>query len=215
MEIKWIAHACFHIILEDQTSLVFDPFQGIGYEIPAIQADLVFVSHQHADHNAVEKLKGNFKVFDRPGFYQEKGVEIEGITSFHDKEKGKRRGTNTIFKVSAEGLTLVHLGDLGYIPGEDIFEKLRGVDVLFIPVGGVYTIDAKEAFEICKILEPNLIIPMHYRTPGLLVKIGPLQDFIDATGEYFDRSSQRKNKIVYSVEKKKKRPRIILLENSF
>lgn len=214
MKIQWVAHSCFHVVLEEGTSLVFDPFSDIGYTLPELRADMVFLSHQHHDHNAADKVSGDFVLFDKPGLYREGGVTIEGIPSFHDKELGRLRGENVVFKVCAEGLTLAHLGDLGHIPGEDLLWRLKGTDVLFIPVGGVYTIDAEEAFETCKLIEPNIIIPMHYKTPALEVNLGSLNSFLETVKGYYDRSFQRESVFSFSAEGRKKRSRVVVLEKS-
>lgn len=214
MVIQWIAHACFKITLQSGKVLVFDPFDDIGYQMPQIRADLAFVSHGHFDHNAVDRLTGDFQVFDAPGEYEQAGVKIEGIPSYHDDAKGAKRGENVIFKVTAEGLTITHLGDLGHLPSEELYRRLEGTDVLMIPVGGNYTIDAQQAFEVCKRVEPNIILPMHYKTPGLQVDVARLYHFDEAIKGHFDRSALGKNQMEYTTADKKKRTRVIVMDNS-
>lgn len=214
MTIKWIAHACFYITLESGKTLLFDPFSGIGYEMPELTADMVFVSHSHYDHSAVDKVKGDFTVYDKPGVYEQDDVKIEGFLTYHDDVMGEARGENIIFKIKTEGVTLAHFGDLGHIPSEEIIAQLQDVDVIFVPVGGNYTIDAKQAFALCKMLNPNMIIPMHYKTPGLTVDVATIHPFIEAISGYYDRSMQGKSEITFNKDDRKKRTRVMILENS-
>lgn len=214
MVIEWIAHACFRVTLEDGRCLVFDPFCNIGYQMPKIRADLVTVSHGHFDHNAVDALTGDFRVFDKAGTYAVDGVEIRGIPSFHDDAHGEKRGGNLIFRVRAEGLTLTHLGDLGHVPDETLYQELVGTDVLMIPVGGNYTIDAVQALEICRRVEPNIILPMHYKTPGLTVDVARRHLFEEVVKGYFDCSQLGKSEFSYVAADKKKRTRVIWMDPS-
>ena len=214
MVIQWIAHACFKITLESGKCLVFDPFGDIGYQMPPITADVVLISHEHYDHSAAERVLGDFRIFDTEGSFELDGMKIKGISSYHDDVFGAKRGKNIIFQVEAEGLTLTHLGDLGHMPDEALYAQLKGTDVLMIPVGGNYTIDAQQAFEICKRVEPNLILPMHYKTPGLQVDIARLYHFDEAIKGYFDRSVLGKNQFEYTAADKKKRTRVIVMDNS-
>ncbi|MBS6510664.1 MAG: MBL fold metallo-hydrolase [Clostridiales bacterium] len=212
MKIKWIAHSCFHITLSNGKVLLFDPFaEGIGYQMPRMAADCVFCSHDHFDHNGTESIEPGFALFHAPGHYETEDLSIEGIPCWHDDAQGAKRGSNIIFKVKAEGVTLVHLGDLGHLPSPELAAQLSDVDVLMIPVGGNYTIDAEQAFEICKQLEPNVILPMHYRTPSLSVDVAPVAGFIQATKGYFDRSVLGESSFSYTAADRKKRTRIFLM----
>ncbi len=212
MKIKWIAHSCFHITLSNGKVLLFDPFgEGIGYEMPRLAADYVFCSHGHFDHNGTAGIEPGFALFDAPGHYEAEELSIDGIPCWHDDAQGKKRGSNIIFKVKAEGVTLAHLGDLGHLLSPETAAQLADVDVLMIPVGGNYTIDAEQAFEICKQLEPNVILPMHYRTPSLSVDVAPVAGFIQATKGYFDRSVLGESSFNYVAADRKKRTRIFLM----
>lgn len=212
MQIQWIAHSCFKITLESGTVLLFDPFgEGIGYTMPQVEADYVFCSHDHFDHNGLDNVRPGYKLFLEPGHYEEAELVIEGIACHHDGAQGALRGNNIIFKVSAEGVSMAHLGDLGHPLNADLAAKLGKVDVLMIPVGGNYTIDAQEAFEVCKQVEPNVILPMHYRTPSLTVDVAPVAGFIQATKGYFDRSVLGESSFRYVAADRKKRTRIFLL----
>ena len=141
-------------------------------------ADIVTVSHQHWDHNAVECISGPAEVFEGAGQHRIDGVLISGINAYHDKQQGQERGSNTIFKITAEGINVVHLGDLGHIPSLEQVEEIGQTDILLLPVGGRYTVDAEEACEIIELLQPQLVIPMHYQTPHLSFSLAPLEKFI-------------------------------------
>jgi L-ascorbate metabolism protein UlaG (beta-lactamase superfamily) len=176
MIIQYYGHSCFKVTVkpagrgQGDVSLFIDPFdKKIGLRPPQGQADIVLVSHDHHDHNNVSALKGDPAVINIPGEYSLKGINIVGIDSFHDKNEGKERGKNTIFIFESEDLKVCHLGDLGAELSQEQLEEIDGVDILMIPVGGKYTIDAEEAIEIVKKIEPAIIIPMHYKMPGSTV----------------------------------------------
>ena len=215
MNIQWIAHSCFKITLENGTELLFDPFDSyIGYEMPALHADIVLISHEHEDHNCLRNIEGDYALVKGPGKREVKGIQIEGFETCHDHSGGAHRGKNTVFKVEADNMSVVHLGDLGCIPGDDFFEKLGAVDILCVPVGGNYTIDAQEAFEVCKRIEPNIILPMHYKTLFLKLDVAPVYAFTDLASDYYDRSRLGRSSFSIDAAGKKKRTRINILENS-
>jgi L-ascorbate metabolism protein UlaG (beta-lactamase superfamily) len=178
MNIQYYGHSCFKISLkpagrgQNEVVLFIDPFdKSIGLRPPQGQANFVLVSHNHPDHNNVEALKGDPRVIDLPGEYSVGGVNIIGISSYHDNVDGKERGQNTIFIIDGEELKLCHLGDLGTDLNEKQLEKIGTVNVLFVPIGGNYTIDYKKAIETIKKIEPNIIIPMHFRLKGTTANI--------------------------------------------
>jgi len=179
MKIKWFGHACFLLEAEDGTKVITDPFdESVGYRIPEEKADIVTVSHSHFDHNAVDLLQGNPEVVKGVGEKKIKGIIFKGIKSFHDKSKGAQRGTNTIFVFALDGVRLCHLGDLGHLLSSEQQEEIGEVDVLFIPVGGTFTIDGREAREVSKQLNPKLIIPMHYKTESCSIGIDSCEKFL-------------------------------------
>jgi L-ascorbate metabolism protein UlaG (beta-lactamase superfamily) len=179
MRIKWLGHACFLVEAEDGTKVITDPFdESIGYPIPEEKPDVVTVSHDHFDHNAVDLLQGNPEVVKDIGEKEVEGIVFKGIKSFHDKSKGAERGTNTIFVFTIDGIKLCHLGDLGHILTSEQLKEIGEVDVLFIPVGGIYTIDGREAEEVSKQLHPRLIIPMHYKTKACSIGIDSCEKFL-------------------------------------
>jgi L-ascorbate metabolism protein UlaG (beta-lactamase superfamily) len=185
MTITWLGHACFKI-QDKNVTIITDPYDpSIGLKLPRLAADIVTVSHDHYDHNnigAIRGVNGEPFVIKNPGEYELKGVFIYGLPSWHDKSEGKERGTNTIYRIEMEDISLVHLGDLGHILNEDQIKILEGVDILCIPVGGVYTINAKEAAEVISQIEPRIVIPMHYKIPGLKINIDPIDKFAREMG---------------------------------
>ncbi|MFA5644309.1 MAG: MBL fold metallo-hydrolase [Patescibacteria group bacterium] len=186
MNITWLGHSCFKIeekINGENISIVTDPFgQETGLKVPNVEADIVSVSHNHDDHNNINSLRGKPFVVDCAGEFDVKGVIIEGIRSYHDDKEGKDRGANIIFRFDIEGLSLAHLGDLGEVLDNKQLEKLGGVDILFVPVGGKYTLDAKKAVEVISQIEPRIVIPMHYKTKDLKIDIEGVDKFIKELG---------------------------------
>lgn len=215
MKIEWLAHSCFKITLENNKILIFDPFhESIGYRSVDTHADYVFTSHSHRDHSCLDHITGDYRLFNTACDMEVDGMEIRGIKTYHDKTCGADRGENITFKVKAEGINLLHLGDLGHIPNDVYFEKLGQVDILFIPVGGKYTLNAEEAFEVTKRIEPNLIIPMHYKTLNLELDVESVFHFTDVTKGYYDRSRLGTSAFEITADRLKKRSRIILMESS-
>lgn len=172
MTISWYGHSCFKISNQGgHLTLIIDPFdKSIGLTPPRGTADIVLVSHNHHDHNNIKALAGKPFIVDGPGEYEVKGVSINGIASYHDNKKGEERGVNTIYLIEMDKIKICHLGDFGQEKLSDSqLEAIGNVDVLVIPVGGKYTIDALEAAKIAKQIEPHLIIPMHYKISGLSI----------------------------------------------
>jgi len=182
MEIKWQGHACFEILSEDGRVIVTDPYdESIGYPMPELTADAVTVSHEHYDHNNVATIKGEPEVVKGAGEHICNGIRFYGVKTYHDTSKGAERGENTVFLVDVDDLRLCHLGDLGHVLDGSQLRSVREkeVDVLFIPVGGVYTIDADGANEVLGQLEPKIAIPMHYKTPPLRLNIQKEDKFLE------------------------------------
>ena len=166
MLIKHIGHAEFLIETENGVRIATDPYDaGCGYPVRKVTADVALVSHHHHDHDAVENLKGQPRIIDTAGsFTPESGVKITAVKGFHDSEGGSKRGETLLFLIEAEGLRIVHLGDLGCGLNAEQLKVLETPDVLMIPVGGFYTIDAEQAKETASQLKARVILPMHYRT---------------------------------------------------
>ncbi|MCX6761534.1 MAG: MBL fold metallo-hydrolase [Candidatus Moranbacteria bacterium] len=189
MNIQYYGHSCFKISLkpagrgQNEVVLFIDPFdKSVGLRPPQGQADFVLVSHNHHDHNNVDALKGEPRVIDLPGEYSVKGVNVIGIPSYHDSVEGKERGSNTIFLIDGEEIKLCHLGDLGTDLTEKQLEKIGTVNVLFVPIGGKYTIDYKKAIETIKKIEPNIVIPMHFKLKNSTVDIADESKFCAEMG---------------------------------
>jgi len=175
--IEWFGHSCFKIS-DMETSIVTDPFSEIGYPTRQIEADYVMVSHSHYDHSNLDLVKGYKEVFNTPEKKSFGKNEIFGVETFHDDDKGKQRGKNIIFRLEMNLTSFVHLGDLGQFLTNAQVKKLRPVDVLFIPVGGIYTINAEKAFHVIEHIQPKIVIPMHYKTPHLNFDLGFVDDFL-------------------------------------
>lgn len=177
MLIKWLGHASFVIETEGK-KIITDPFEEkVGYPLYEGEADIATVSHDHYDHNAVHLLKGSPLVVKGTGVFQFDGIKITGYPSYHDKNEGKDRGENTVYKICAENINILHLGDLGHILEDRMVKEIGEVDVLLIPVGGVYTINAEEAFVLARKINPRIIVPMHFATPALTFSLAPVEEF--------------------------------------
>lgn len=173
MNITYLGHSSFKLQGKEGT-VVTDPFdpKSVGLDWKNPKADIVTLSHQHGDHNNIQGVKsanGDKGIFiiDGPGEYEVSDVMIHGWATYHDGELGTKRGKNTIYSVELDRVRVLHCGDLGHELSENLIEEIGQVDVLLIPVGGHYTIDAKTAAKITKTLTPGIVIPMHYQTPGL------------------------------------------------
>ena len=166
MKIKWLGHSSFMITSDTGTKIITDPYartMGLNYGEIKESADIVTVSHNHGDHNNVAAVQGNPKVVKEAAPVEIKGIKFSGVPTYHDDAEGQRRGKNTIFCFEVDGIKVCHLGDLGHPLSDKQVAELGKVDILFTPVGGNFTIDAKVATEVCGKVAPKVIIPMHYR----------------------------------------------------
>lgn len=172
--------------------MITDPFgNDVGLKMPRLSADVVTVSHQHNDHNNVGAVKGTSRrdkpfIIDAVGEYEVGGISVFGVRTYHDDKKGEERGENYVFSVLMDGVSVVHLGDLGHVLKDAKVDELNGVDVLLCPVGGVYTIGPKEAVEVIQAVEPSIVIPMHYKTKDHDAKVfgelSEVEKFVEALG---------------------------------
>lgn len=187
MDITYLGHSSFKIKTKKAT-LIIDPFDSdmVGLKYPKEEADIVLVTHGHKDHNATDRVSGVRKIVDGPGEYEISDTSIIGYPSYHDNKKGEERGKNTIYVIEADGLRLVHLGDLGHELNEDLAAELGSVDVLMVPVGGFYTIGPKEAINVISTIDPYFVLPMHYKMPGeneeVFAKVEPVETFLKEIG---------------------------------
>ena len=198
MTITWFGHSCFRLE-NKEGSLLIDPFsEEIGLRPPRIKDSIVLTTHAHYDHNNLEGLPEGSFLIKGPGEYEVKGIFVKGIQSFHDKNQGQERGLNAIYAIRFEEINVCHLGDLGQDKlSEEQIEKIGDADILMIPVGGVYTINYKEAVGIISEIEPKIVIPMHYKVPGLKIDIDGPEKFLkemSLTPEKIDK--------VYRIQKK-------------
>lgn len=184
MDIYFYGQSCLK--LKGKAATVFiDPYKEefTGLKLPKdLQADIAISTHNHDDHNNLEALTENPIKITGPGEYEVKEVSIIGVSTFHDKEEGASRGRNTVYNISIDGLNVVHLGDLGHVLSEGEVDEIGATDILLVPVGGVYTIDAKTASDIVSQLEPKIVIPMHYLVPNLKFELDPVEGFLKEMG---------------------------------
>lgn len=182
MEIDWFGHACFRLRSREGT-VITDPYsKEIGLNFPRPRGDIVTISHDHPGHHNSDGVKGDPKVIDGPGEYEIKNIFVTGIPTAHDKRGGKDRGPNTVYVIELDGLTICHMGDLGHVPTQQQAEALSNVHVLLLPVGGVSTINAADAAEIVSLVEPQIVIPMHFQLSALKFKLDSPVKFFKEMG---------------------------------
>jgi L-ascorbate metabolism protein UlaG (beta-lactamase superfamily) len=189
MQIIWHGQACFQIILnrnkDEKLVITIDPFsEEVGLKLHSVEADILLITHDHHDHNNKKAISGKPFLIEGPGEYEIKGVFIRGIEASHDKSQGKERGKITIYTIEAEEMKICHLGDLGQkeLTLEQV-EQIGDIDILMIPVGGIYTISAQDSPKIISQIEPKIVIPMHYFLPKLKIKLEGLDKFLKIMGQ--------------------------------
>lgn len=179
MKIRYLGHSCFEFVSKEGVKVITDPYTKVGYELPnGLFADVLTLSHGHFDHNYAQAVKSK-RTLTKAQKYLFDGIEIEGIESYHDPKMGALRGGNVIFKITVDGITLCHMGDIGEECSIDLVEKIGKVDVLLIPVGGTYTVDALGAKKYIEAINPKAVIPMHYRPLDGALDIAGIQPFFD------------------------------------
>jgi L-ascorbate metabolism protein UlaG (beta-lactamase superfamily) len=182
LDIDWYGHACFRI-REKGVTVVTDPHpEDLGYGRPRIRADVVTVSHPHPGHSAVKGFRGSPRVLSAPGEYEIGGAFITGVSTYHDAAGGSEQGRNVVFLLDFDGLTVCHLGDLGHSLAQELVEALGQVNVLLIPVGGANTLGGVLAAEVVSMIEPNIVVPMHYKTPLVSRELEGVDRFLRAMG---------------------------------
>jgi L-ascorbate metabolism protein UlaG (beta-lactamase superfamily) len=182
MDISWLGHSCFRIKGSNAT-VITDPYPpDLGYSLGKPTARIVTVSHQHPGHAYIQGIAGEPKIITGPGEYEISGVLIIGMATFHDTEGGRMRGSNTVYLMEVDEVSVCHLGDLGQVLTAGQVEELENVDVLLLPVGGVSTIDAPLAAKVVRQLEPKVVIPMHYKTQALKRELEPVERFLKEIG---------------------------------
>ncbi|MGD9576728.1 MAG: MBL fold metallo-hydrolase [Syntrophorhabdus sp.] len=215
MKIKWYGHAAFKVTTDSGVCVIIDPYQSgafggaLSYGKITDAADIVLTSHDHDDHNYRGDIKGEYKHINKEGAYEENGVTIKAFPCFHDPSEGKERGKNLIFVIEADGLRLAHMGDLGHILTNDIAEKLGSIDVILLPVGGFYTIDADEAGKVMREINPKVTIPMHFKTPKCDFPIAGVEAF---TSEKKSVKMVNAYEIEVTKESLPKEPEIVVMQ---
>lgn len=218
MDIYWLGQACVKLKGKNATVLIdpYDP-QMVGLKLPKdLAADMVLVTHNHPDHSFISPTTGIKEekpmIFTEPGEYEVAGVVVTGVSSFHDDTNGSERGVNTIFQLMFDRLNLVHLGDLGqHELTEAQIAQIGEVDILFVPVGGKYTIDAKVAASIVSQLEPKIIIPIHYKIEGSKIELDGVENFLKEMGA---EGVTPQPKLSITKEKLPEEPQVVVLSKS-
>jgi L-ascorbate metabolism protein UlaG (beta-lactamase superfamily) len=180
LQIRWHGHACFEI--KNDVTLVTDPHDGksIGIPAPTVLGDIILVSHDHYDHNSVKTVeKEGSKVVTDSRKRNISDIEIFGVGSFHDEAKGAKRGSNIMYKFTIDEIKFCHLGDLGHDIDDDVVKEISDVDILFVPIGGTFTVDDKQAWNVINKINPKIIVPMHYKIGGLSLPIAGIDPFLE------------------------------------
>ncbi|NMB92068.1 MAG: MBL fold metallo-hydrolase [Parcubacteria group bacterium] len=212
MIIQWLGHSYFKIETKGKI-IALDPFSEkmLGIKPSRFKADILLITHEHEDHNNKSAILGEPFVLEGPGEIEKEEIIIDGLPSYHDNRSGHDRGFNTIYKIQSEDLTVCHLGDLGEkMLKEETLEKLSDIDILLIPVGGIYTIDAEEAVGIINQIEPKIVIPMHYRLNNIKLKLDPLDKFLKA----FGKKAEKLDKLVIRKTQLPQETKLIILKPS-
>jgi len=181
MKVKWLGHSCFLITSGDGVRIITDPYAvggGINYSPIKETADVVVVSHEHDDHSNISAVQGKPEVVKGDGIKTAKGVQFKGVATYHDAAQGGQRGPNNILCFTIDDIKLCHLGDLGHVLSPAQVSEIGTVDILLVPVGGFYTINASVASQVCDQLKPKIVIPMHFKTPNCAYPITSVEDFL-------------------------------------
>ena len=178
MDVTWLGQSCFRLRGKN-AAVVTDPVPpSLGLRLPRQEAEVVTVSHEHENHSYLQAVREGAFEIKGPGEYEIAGVSVIGLSTFHDTEKGAKRGRNTVYLIEIDDVTVCHLGDLGHVLGDAEAETVSSVDVLLVPVGSRTAISAAQAAEVVRQLEPRYVIPMHYATPGLKVQLDGVDRFL-------------------------------------
>jgi L-ascorbate metabolism protein UlaG (beta-lactamase superfamily) len=183
VEVTWYGQTCFRLSGQNSISIVTDPYPpDVGVSLPRLQADVVTVSHHNASCGYLAAAQGPFKLVDGPGEYEISGVFITGISTFADSKRGHARGLNTVFAFDFDGTTICHLGRLGQVPTQSQVKNLGSVNVLLVPVGGGGSLTSTQASEVIGLFEPDVVVPMRYRLPGLDEDLESVDHFLKEMG---------------------------------
>jgi L-ascorbate metabolism protein UlaG (beta-lactamase superfamily) len=217
MKIKWYGHSAFCITTDKGTKVIIDPYEDgsfngtLAYGKIKDEADIVITSHNHPDHGYVKDLPGKYTHISKEGSYEVKDVKIRTIPAFHDNSTGKQRGRILISVLDADGLVLAHMGDLGHTLDAPALKEIGHVDIMFLPVGGFYTIDAATAVTVMNAVQPSITIPMHYKTRKCAFPITPVEDF---TRNRNNVRVLKESEISVTKESLPREPEIIVLQHA-
>lgn len=217
MKIKWYGHAAFKVTTDSGIRIIIDPYEpnafggALTYGKIDDEADIVLTSHDHDDHNYTKSIKGTFTHIKKAGSYDVKGVKIKAVSTYHDPSKGGERGGNLVFVVAADGMVMAHAGDLGHVLDKEKIAEIGHVDVLLLPVGGFYTIDAAQAAEVAGSLKPAIAIPMHFKTAKCSFPIAEVASFSENKKGV---KTPNTSEIEISRDGLPKEPEIIVLEHA-
>jgi L-ascorbate metabolism protein UlaG (beta-lactamase superfamily) len=177
LDVTWLGHGCFRLRGRG-AAVVTDPYPpAIGLKLARLDADLVTVSHEHENHNYTQVVRDAYEIRG-PGEYEVAGVSVIGVPTYHDAEKGAKHGRNTVYLIEIDDVRVCHLGDLGHKLDDAEAEAISSPDVLLVPVGGHTAINAAQAAEVVRQLEPRFVVPMHYAIPGLKLELDSLDRFL-------------------------------------
>lgn len=183
VEVRWYGQTCFRLGGQNSISIVTDPYPPhVGLSLPPLQADIVTVSHHSASCDHLAAVQGPFKLLDGPGEYEVSGVFITGVSTFADSKRGRARGLNTVFAFDFDGTTICHLGRLGHVPTQSQVKNVGSVNVLLVPVGGGGSLTSTQASEVIGLFEPDLVVPMRYRLPGVQENLDDIDHFLKEMG---------------------------------
>ena len=183
MKIEWIGHACFRMTAQDGAVAITDPYdESVGIEMIPLRADLITMSHEHHDHNETCMIAGHPVIARGPQLAGVGSISSRAVNSWHDDVQGEKRGFNMVRIFGIDGLKIVHMGDQGCMPDEDVLEAIKDADVMMIPVGGTYTVDAQGAKAIIDLAKPACVIPMHVKTAHCPYPIAKVDAFLALMG---------------------------------
>ena len=212
MKLQYLGHAAFRIISDMGTTIVTDPYDGkmTGFEMAPVRTDVVTVSHHHGDHDCMNSILGNPAVVDEEIACAADDIAVASYSTFHDEDKGAKRGTNLVFTFLVDGIKVVHMGDIG-CRDENIVEKIKFCDVLLLPVGGTFTVDADGAKWYVDEVKPKIVIPMHYKSEEHSFDIDGVDEFLSLFDEAAVTRSVSDTLTLYDVPLNDE-PRIIVLQ---
>ncbi|MGB9672562.1 MAG: MBL fold metallo-hydrolase [Anaerolineales bacterium] len=184
MEVTWYGLSCFRLSERGMASIVTDPYdhQVVGLEPLKLKGDIVTISHNAPGHNYAHAVKGKQHVISGPGEYEIGGVFITGVQTNGSNKKDSNEPRNTLYVFDFNGITIAHLGDIRRVPSQTEVEALGSVHIALVPVGGGGSLSAAKAAEIVSVLEPGIVIPMHYQLPNCQLKLAPLSKFLKEMG---------------------------------